>query len=431
MTGNPLFKKGSVFSFSEQGPKLNNALSVLEVARDNATHNASLRQGTSQGALDTQVAQDCHNAIERLKSATEMPQDGHRNAIEMPVSVSLNFMKQAGWFEDTLKEVVHGRQPTEEEDEALREELGPHYVTIKPNLYLPSKFNPNKIVADTVGHVGTAMMTPILQERTINALQKPNIRDYAKILRRFADKYPEEMGGLQVQMGAARPIETIRRAAGNEDAGFLERAVATIFGGPAALTAGLTRSHHYMPGSDSLTVYGNQPSILAHELGHGVDYRRKSVGQRDAYVGSSLLSRRFIPGNPMTPVIELNANRRARGAMEGDEKEDVKTRQQFRRIAYPAYGTYLSGTALALAAYQAHKTNRHNVLTSAYKKLHDKVYNLNIPDRAKPIALAAAGIIPAGILGRVLAETANVGDSLISHRARLKKEREEGDEEGE
>lgn len=334
---------------------------------------------------------------------------------------------EPGAFSRAWRRMTESRELSEEEEQILKEELGEHYEDLRDNIFIPSRAHPGHILANTVGHVGTVLQAPILQERTLQALRSPDLREKARVIRRFAERFPEETRGLEIQLGAARPIRNTRRALDNTEAGTLERIMATLRAGATSHVTNLSRGHHYMPGADSLTVYGNQPELLAHEMGHGVDFRRKNPEQRDGYIIGRGLTDSLIPGTPFTLFMEGIANRRAGQTMEGEDEEKTRARRRFRRMAFPAYSTYATGSLLGLAAAHRFATQEDNAIMRAFEGFRDRVHASNIPKPLRPLAISMGAILPGALAARGIAEGVNLADTLKSRRERLRKEREEGD----
>lgn len=102
-------------------------------------------------------------------------------------------------------------------------------------------------------------------------------------------------------------------------------------------------SPHYSPITNSIGTFGDNPAVLAHELGHAADFNEDKHWIRRAS--------RKLPGygNLRTEYV---ANRNAKEILSNitDDEDRQKRIHALRRSSlYPSYGTYLGGAAGSLA----------------------------------------------------------------------------------
>jgi hypothetical protein len=118
---------------------------------------------------------------------------------------------------------------------------------------------------------------------------------------------------------------------------------------PSSLLTNLTRSSHYNPAADAASIYGDEPAVTTHELGHAIDFNDQSgknpglVGKltRDGY--DALYT--FVP--PLRLFHEGQANLKSRSALDQglkDKPDDLHNILVRRDRVLPAgYGSYVGG----------------------------------------------------------------------------------------
>jgi len=274
-----------------------------------------------------------------------------------------------------------------------------------------------RLYPSTVGRIGTVASLPVYQESIYRDFDTLDEGEARKIVEDFKKRHPDELGGLAVRLGASRPWDDAKRAWTSSRSGVLSKIMA-----PAAFLASgasnTTRSSHYNPYSDSVTVFGNYPEVLAHELGHAVDINKKMNNRsgrvgRDAYMAAYIGSGAAAGAlSPMTLWTEGAANYRAGQAM------DAPARRRARRILYPAISTY--GTAAVVAGLALHHNRAQNKKDTPFARLN-KLLDKGTPDfikKHRPAEIMYKGMlstVPGALLARVVAELVNTRDQEGAH----------------
>jgi hypothetical protein len=125
------------------------------------------------------------------------------------------------------------------------------------------------------------------------------------------------------------------------------KALAALVYIPNAISSNLMRSSHYSPAADAAVVYGDEPAVSTHELGHAVDFNDQSGPKpglggravRDAYT----LLYGMVP--PARLWHEGQANLKSNTALNEGLKDDpvalndIKVRRD--RVLPAGYGSYV------------------------------------------------------------------------------------------
>lgn len=200
------------------------------------------------------------------------------------------------------------------------------------------------------GRVNAAIGSVLLSPKDPKKLQTVlSVSEARRILAEMKEKYPEALANTKVQLGGHDVPEVFKRTWNNKNLlpGF--RHLDALGTSVESVLAGLTRSDHYHPWTDTVTIYSNSPGILRHELGHAVDFNNKRLladgveGRIAARAYPEILSRLrgLIPGSVLWP--EGKATQYALATT-----KDPKEMEEARSILYPAFGTYVGGSLAAL-----------------------------------------------------------------------------------
>jgi len=128
-------------------------------------------------------------------------------------------------------------------------------------------------VSSTIGRLG-GLKTTLLGT---SAPLKPgaNKKDLVKIIEMVKDKTDDGME-LRLNLGGGKPIDDLTRTWKNPRTSALTKILSTLRWPTTAATTALTRADHYNPASHAVTLYNNDPDILAHELGHAHDFSKRN-----------------------------------------------------------------------------------------------------------------------------------------------------------
>lgn len=281
-------------------------------------------------------------------------------------------------------------------------------------------------LSTTIGRTSLPIKAAIYQDKVLKDFGEMSEEEVQEIVDKFKEEHPGVLSDTKVRIGAAKPFSDAVRSVKNPRLGIALRAL----GIPGSIVGGslswLDRGSHYNPLADTITLYGKYPDILAHELGHAVDFNRKASDEvkdewygslgRDAYlkgyIASGLLANRYHV-NPMTLWTESMANRRAAEALGTEAYRDS------RKILWPAFSTYL--TAAGLGSLKLHDEFVHKGSEPSpwqrYRGFMDKA----LPDTLKGtrvggILASIMTIAPAAIGARVLAEAVNAAGRRMDKR---------------
>jgi hypothetical protein len=102
-----------------------------------------------------------------------------------------------------------------------------------------------------------------------------------------------------VHLGSVRMFDRLKRTWKNDKTDFLNKLHSTLTLPMTGLSSALSRADHFDPISNTVTVYHGAPSILAHELGHALDYNTsKDVDAwRRLYFNKSPVNQEYLASN--------------------------------------------------------------------------------------------------------------------------------------
>lgn len=148
-----------------------------------------------------------------------------------------------------------------------------------------------------------------------------------------------ELRGLRVRVNEYAPLEDLGRLFTSGRTNILLR---LFFGLPTWLATTMSCGRlfggdHYNPWTDTVNLYSSHTGIALHELGHVLDFRRRT------FPGLYALTR-YIPGVALYQ--EYLASKYAIDFMRAHGMHDDELRAL--RILYPAYSTYVFGALVEL-----------------------------------------------------------------------------------
>lgn len=164
----------------------------------------------------------------------------------------------------------------------------------------------------------------------------PKVLTKAQVIAAAKKLYTDQLKGLYVSDGHYTPklYKHLEGATGLDDKAK-ERMLANAKSQLPAIT--MMQSPHYSPATNSVAVFGDNPAILAHELGHAADFNSdRNILRR--------ISRKLpIYGQLRTEYV---ADRNAKKILSGISSDPDKQKRidaLRRSTLYPSYGTYLGG----------------------------------------------------------------------------------------
>ena len=148
-----------------------------------------------------------------------------------------------------------------------------------------------------------------------------------------------ELHGLHVRLNEYAPLDDLRRLFFSGRVNILLR---LFLGLPMWLALALVPGRifggdHYNPFTDTVNLYTGHPAVALHELGHALDFRRRSLPGLYALT-------RYIPGVALYQ--EYLASKYAIDFMRERGMHDDELRAW--RLLFPAYSTYVFGALVEL-----------------------------------------------------------------------------------
>lgn len=285
---------------------------------------------------------------------------------------------------------------------------------------------PAMALASTLGHIGSFPGGTILSRRThVNptdwtgaegitdpepAAEDTRAQKMKALAQTMAQADPQALSDHQVYLGGPRFFRELKRTLTNPRTSIVGKTLGTL-GLPANyLSTALTRGSAYNPFSNSTYLYGDNPAVLTHELGHALDFNAGAVPQYESGKNKLLtwlhrqgkgLGRDLYGLSGMIPGVNLlheaNANQRSERALRkvlGDKPGKLNEILHERQKVLPAgYGSYvghtLGGPGGALAgllggkAYGLAQSARRKG-TYADQNEDDEKLNDKKPEKKKP-----------------------------------------------
>lgn len=179
-------------------------------------------------------------------------------------------------------------QPSDEELDALEKEMEEEDDKLSKKA---SKINYGGILARRVAREGkhssgydVQILPSSVDDPYIKGTFTGKLRDddykaqlYKRILEKMEESNPEELRDVVVHLGGTRNLSDALRTVTNRNIGIFSRIGNTLrlpVRIMASTMANNDRADHYDPDSNAVTLYGDNPAVLTHELGHAIDYNR-------------------------------------------------------------------------------------------------------------------------------------------------------------
>jgi hypothetical protein len=202
------------------------------------------------------------------------------------------------------------------------------YFTKRAEVIVEEPIQPN-ILTRALSFPARVLSRLTLWDRKMGRLGKEidiDVKDVAAA----ADKYIPKDEKVYVETGGSPVLKQMRRAWRGEgtmaNQPILRHLITTPMVGVSAALSKLTGGSYYSPGSNTVVVQDNARSVLAHELGHAVDF----TNRKQPYL--------YGVGNAL--AFNLPAEFKATSSVHKYlKKEDM---EEARELLVPALGTYLS-----------------------------------------------------------------------------------------
>jgi hypothetical protein len=163
-------------------------------------------------------------------------------------------LKAKGFSEDEIHDLLYAPMFAQSEKQALDVYDKEHAI-----------FRP---VSATIGRVLSMPAMDILGTAHETAsLDNPDIKAYLD-----AVKDHSALKDVGVYLGSERLLNKLYRTWKNPRYGFGSKVMSTLNFPIRALSAAMGRADHYDPTSNTISVFHSDPAILAHELGHAMDF---------------------------------------------------------------------------------------------------------------------------------------------------------------
>lgn len=249
-----------------------------------------------------------------------------------------------------------------------------------------------KFIADSVGAVGgLPAALAIGQEKALNFYKKPDIEKVREQFEHIKDD--PRLEGVKVRLGYADPMDDIKTVFAKKDWSLPRKYIGAL-GSLASAVMTPMRGAHYNPFTNNISVFGDTPEIMAHEIGHAQDFNKSKYSTHKRLLGKAIVDK-LLPGQLGTQFTESMANVEAEKNYNGDPRE-------LRRRLWPARTTYLLAGLLSGGKYLPEMPS--NLVHLISKKL-----NISPMTVAKSLS-GVGGLATAGILGRGAAEVRNLFD---------------------
>lgn len=182
---------------------------------------------------------------------------------------------------------------------------------------------------------------------------------------------PDELSTVRISLGGDDPVTSVLRVLRNKRLSLLTKAIGVPIAAAASLGLSSQRANAYNPFTDTIDLHSDNPAILTHELGHAIDINAKTPKYalndkpgiinaikrqfgalpRDSYVLTSALAD-FLPVvGPLLKNIYMEgaANTHSLANVSKAFKDNPKALKHLKRMRtrslFPAYSTYITGTA--------------------------------------------------------------------------------------
>ena len=184
--------------------------------------------------------------------------------------------------------------------------------------------------------IGKLLSSPMEKQLGISSetasLSNKDIADYLEFM-----KNRKSLKDVGVHLGSSHLMDRLDRTWKNPDIGVLDKTFNTVFSPVSNYSIAMTRSDHYDPASKTVTLFHADPAILAHELGHAVDFGTAKDKQlaNALYMMKTPVNQEYIASN-----LALNSLAKQLLSKKDISREDldkIKLRAKTLRKAFNTY----------------------------------------------------------------------------------------------
>lgn len=215
-------------------------------------------------------------------------------------------------------------------------------------------------VSSTIGRLGNLlgtlpMLHPEIPFKKFTPERQEELKKVVELYRELLKEKEDTTNpdDLAVYLGGGRPYDQLKKMWKRKEISIPSKLWGTTTLPIGAILTALTRGDHYNPFSRTATVYNPEAGILAHELGHDIDFSRRK------YKLPHMLAYSMLTGAPLyyegvatriaTQVLKDKLDKLKALKEKGEATDnDVETAdKQFKRtgsILSPAYGSYVGNT---------------------------------------------------------------------------------------
>lgn len=220
-------------------------------------------------------------------------------------------------------------------------------------------------LSGTIGRLGG--ISPILMGTTAPLRPGANSKDMGQLLSMVDDSgYNGEE--LKVHLGEGHPLDDFVRVWNNPNIGIASKLVGSVFAPYDSLRAAALRSDNYNPLANSITLYNNDPDILAHELGHARDFAEspnpgaKAIARALPFIGKPIgLEQEAAASNRGMRLLKSYYSKKYKG----DKNKVDKAMKNAQRKLTAAFGSYAGNFVSSFVPKSPGAVGRHSNLFSA------------------------------------------------------------------
>jgi len=192
-------------------------------------------------------------------------------------------------------------------------------------------------ISSTIGKVlSMPAMDALGTAHETAGLDNPDIKAYLD-----AVKDHSALKNIGVYLGSERLLDKLYRTWKNPRYGFGSKVMSTLNFPMRALEAAMGRVDHYDPSSDTISVFHSDPAILAHELGHAMDFstaKDHNLANR-MYQRKSPLDQEYLASNMAINALAKQMFNKSKDVPPEDLKKLKDNALKLRR-AYNTYDEY-------------------------------------------------------------------------------------------
>jgi len=229
-------------------------------------------------------------------------------------------LKAKGFSEDEIHDILYAPMFGQSQKQAL------DVYDREPAILRPVSSTIGKVLSvPAMDHLGTSHETA--------GLDNPDIKDYLD-----AVKDHSALKNIGVYLGSERLLDKLYRTWKNPRYGFGSKVMSTLNFPLRALSAAMSRADHYDPSSDTISVFHSDPAILAHELGHAMDFAtaKDHVLANRLYQRKSPLDQEYLASNMAVNALAKQMFNKSEDVSPEDLKKLKNNALKLRR----AYNTY-------------------------------------------------------------------------------------------